>query len=91
MFNLTEWLHDHRLVTFLIIYVFLTYVYNKVFKVRRLPILKEIIIYLALGVGALMLLLFQIAGLPIVYCLAVAISLMLLVRVRYFFENRKQR
>jgi 4-hydroxybenzoate polyprenyltransferase len=91
MTSLTGWLTEHYIVTYLIIYVFMAYVYTKVFKVRRLPILKELIIYLMIGVGALILLFFQHdLQLPIVYCLTVAISLMLIVRIRYFFENRKQ-
>jgi hypothetical protein len=45
-----------------------------------------------IGVGALILLFFQHdLQLPIVYSLTVAIVLMLMVRVRYFFEKRKQR
>jgi 4-hydroxybenzoate polyprenyltransferase len=88
---MTEWFRAHPFLTFLIIYVLMTYVYNKVFKVRRLPILKEAIIYLLLGVGAFMLMLFQMAELPIVASLAVAVSLMLIVRIRYFFQERSQR
>lgn len=96
MASITEWLNEHYVVTFFIIYVFMAYVYTKVFKMRKLPILKEIIIYLLIGVGSLVLLSFQtLLLLPIVYSLTVAILLMLMVRVRYFFEkrnrNRKQR
>jgi hypothetical protein len=92
MTSLTEWLTTHYVVTYFIIYVFMAYVYTKVFKVRRLPILKELIIYLMIGVGALILLFFQHdLQLPIVYSLTVAIVLMLMVRVRYFFEKRKHR
>jgi 4-hydroxybenzoate polyprenyltransferase len=92
MTSLTGWLTEHYVVTYFIIYIFMAYVYTKVFKVRRLPILKELIIYLMIGVGALILLFFQHdLQLPIVYCLTVAISLMLIVRIRYFFENRNQK
>ncbi|MDB5052296.1 MAG: hypothetical protein JWM44_346 [Bacilli bacterium] len=91
MTSATAWLTQHYWVTYIIIYVFITYVYNKVFKVRRLPILKELIIYILLGFGALILLFFQHdLQLPIVFCLAVAIALMFLVRVRFFVENRRQ-
>lgn len=55
MAPITEWLTVHYVVTYLIIYVFMAYVYTKVFKVRKLPILKELIIYLMIGVGALIL------------------------------------
>ena len=86
---MTEWFREYPFLTFILIYIMITYVYNKVFKTRRLPILKEAIIYLLLGVGAGMLLLFQLGSLPIVPCLAVAIGLMLMVRIRYFFQDRR--
>ncbi|MNY45911.1 hypothetical protein D3C86_1810490 [compost metagenome] len=66
----------------------MSYVYNKVFRTRKLPVLKTAIIYVLLAIGSVMLLVFQIVGLPIVLCLAVAISLMLMVRIRYFVEKR---
>jgi 4-hydroxybenzoate polyprenyltransferase len=86
---MTEWFREHPYITFVLIYAMITYVYNKVFKVRRLPVLKEAIIYLMLALGALMLLFFQLGALPIVPCLAVAIGLMLMVRIRYFFQDRR--
>jgi hypothetical protein len=62
-----------------------------VFKTRRLPILKEAIVYLLLAAGAFMLLLFQLGALPIIPSLAVAVALMLMVRIRYFFQERTNR
>jgi CDP-diglyceride synthetase len=89
---ITAWLVDHRWLTYIIIYAFLIYVYNKVFRVRKLPILKDLIIYLLIGVGAFLLLVFQVdLQLPIVPCLAMAVLLMLVVRVRYFFESLRNR
>jgi hypothetical protein len=86
------WFADHLWITFILIYAALTFIYNKVFKVRRLPILKEAIIYVLLGVGAFILLLFQVdLELPIIISLGAAISLMLIVRVRYFFLERARR
>ncbi|NOU95434.1 hypothetical protein GC093_19705 [Paenibacillus sp. LMG 31456] len=88
---MTEWFRAHPYITYLIIFVLITYVYNKVFKTRRLPILKEAVIYLLLGVGAFMLLLFQMAALPIIPSMAVAVALMLMVKIRYFFQERTNR
>lgn len=87
---MTQWLTDHKWITFIIIYVCITYIYNKVFRVRRLPILKELIIYLMLGLGAAMLLFFQVVPphIPIVPSMLVAIGLMMLVKVRYWVEGR---
>lgn len=79
-------------VYFILIYMFLIFIYNKVFRTRRLPIIKNAIVYLLIAIGAFMLLIFQIdAGLPIVYSLGVAIFMMLLVRIRYFIEGRRKR
>jgi 4-hydroxybenzoate polyprenyltransferase len=86
------WFVEHLWITFFIIYAGLAFIYNKVFKVRRLPILKEAIIYLLLGVGAFILLLFQVdLELPIVISLGAAISLMVIVRIRYYFIDRSKR
>lgn len=88
MTALNEWFANHLLITYLLIFVFMSYVYNKVFRTRKLPILKAALIYVLLAIGSVMLLVFQIVGLPIVLCLAVAISLMFMVRIRYFIEKR---
>ncbi|MDQ1912960.1 YlaH-like family protein [Paenibacillus sp. GD4] len=88
---MTDWLRAHPFLTFVFIFVLMTYVYNKVFRMRKLPILKELVIYLLLAVGAGMLMLFQMAGLPIVASLTVAVSLMLIVRIRYFIQDRGNR
>lgn len=85
---LNEWFGNHIYTTYLLIFIFMSYVYNKVFRTRKLPILKTFIVYVLIAIGSVMLLVFQIAGLPIVMCLAVAISLMFLVRIRYFIEKR---
>lgn len=78
--------------TWILIFLFLTYIYNKVFRVRKLPILKDLIVYATMLAGAFLLLVFQVdAGLPIVYSLAVAVLLMFTVRVRYWVEERRKR
>ncbi|WP_261306369.1 YlaH-like family protein [Paenibacillus andongensis] len=85
---MNEWFGNHLYITYLLIFIFMSYVYNKVFRTRKLPVLKTAIIYVLLAIGSVMLLVFQIVGLPIVLCLTVAISLMFLVRIRYFIEKR---
>ncbi len=88
---MNEWLFEHVWITYAIIYVLVTYVYNKVFRVRKLPLLKDAIIYILIAIGTFVLLIFQMFGLPIVLCLLVAVGLMLLVRIRYFVEGRQKR
>lgn len=85
---MTEWFRAHPFITWILIFVLITYVYNKVFRVRKLPILKDAIIYLMLALGSGMLLFFQLAGLPIVASLSVAVALMFMVKIRYFVQER---
>jgi hypothetical protein len=44
-----------------------------------------------MGAGSILLLFFQIAGLPIILCLGVAVLMMLILRIRYFIEKRSGR
>ncbi|GAB2703096.1 YlaH-like family protein [Paenibacillus thermoaerophilus] len=86
------WLSEHPLLTWILIFILMTYIYNRVFRVRKLPPLKDAVIYLGIGLGALMLLFFQIkVGLPIVPSMLLAVALMLLVKVRYWNEARQKR
>jgi hypothetical protein len=86
---MTEWFRDHPLITFMVLYFGLAFVYVKVFRARRLPVLKELIIYLLIGIGALLLWLFQLdLQLPVVQSMLAALALMLIVRIRLYFVNR---
>ncbi len=48
---------------------------------------KSLLIYFLIYLGSLMLAFFQLMGLPIIISLAIAIMLMLIVRVRYWIQN----
>ncbi|AIQ13930.1 YlaH-like family protein [Paenibacillus durus] len=86
------WLAAHPLIAYVIIFVLLTYVYNRVFRVnQKLSLLKEVMLYVLMALGSGILLIFQHDKLPIIQCLLVAVGLMLLVRVRYFLEARQKR
>ncbi|WP_438351645.1 YlaH-like family protein [Paenibacillus sp. FA6] len=86
------WFAEHPLVSYIVIFLLITYVYNKVFRVhQKLPLLKEIILYILMALGSGMLLIFQVDKLPIIQCLLVAVGLMLLVRIRYFVEGRQKK
>jgi len=86
-----EWFLDHIWITYAIIYVLVVYVYNNVFRARKLPLLKDALVYILIAVGNLVLLWFQLLGLPIIQSLLVAVILMAMVRVRYFVEGRAKR
>lgn len=87
-----QWLFDNPWITYILIFVFLVYIYNKVFRMRKLPLLKDAVIYLTIAVGAGILTLFQLdLELPIVISLGVAVALMLTVRIRYWMIERENR
>lgn len=88
---LLDWFNEHVRITFLLIFIMVSYVYIQVFQTRKLPIFKAIIVYVLIAIGSVMLLFFQLLGLPIIICLAVAIFLMFLVRIRYWVEKRGQK
>ena len=70
-----EWLAEHMLVSYLLIVGFTIFIFNNVFRpVRRLPILKEILVYVTIAIGSLVLLVLQVDKLPIIQCMAVAVS-----------------
>jgi len=83
-----EWLAEHRLVSYLLIVGFTIYIFNSVFRpVKRLPLLKEIGVYVSILVGSLILLILQIDKLPIIQCMAVAVALMLILRLRQIYDR----
>lgn len=87
-----EWFASHPLISYIVIFVLITYVYNKVFRVKqKLPLLKEILLYVLMALGSAILLVFQIDKAPIIQCLLVAVALMLMVRIRYFVEDRQKK
>ncbi|MGZ9585042.1 YlaH-like family protein [Paenibacillus marinisediminis] len=86
-----QWLADHPLISYVLIFAMVSFVFNKVFRTQKLPILKDVIIYLMIALGSFMLLVFQIDKLPIVQSLGVAIALMFMVRIRYFIEGRRKK
>jgi uncharacterized membrane protein len=76
-------------ITYLIFIVCLAYIYHRVFQNRRLPLLKMAIVYILLALGAFLLLIFQVdMGLPIMYCLIIAVLLIWIVRIRYWLQEK---
>ncbi|OXM15640.1 YlaH-like family protein [Paenibacillus herberti] len=84
-----DWLSDHPLVTYILILASVIYIFNKVFRAQqRLPLLKEILVYFVMAFGSGVLLVLQIDKLPILQCMAVAIGMMFLLRIRQFNDKR---
>lgn len=89
-FNLQVWLAEHPLITYLFMVVCMIYIFNAVFRPRKLPLLKDLLVYALILLGGLLLLFFQNrVGLPIVHGFAVAIVLMLTVRIRTWVSRRQ--
>lgn len=88
---MNEWFAEHMLLTYLAIVLCIAFVYHKVFRVRKLPILKELIVYIIIALGSVLLLIFQIdASLPILQCLLIAILMMGIYRLRVLVMSRKK-
>lgn len=87
-----EWFANHPVIAYIVIFVLLMYVYNKVFRAgNKLPWWKEVLLVLLMALGSGVLLIFQHDKLPIIQCLLVAVGLMLMVRIRYFVEARQKK
>ncbi|MFB9280025.1 YlaH-like family protein [Cohnella cellulosilytica] len=84
-----QWFHDHPIISYILIVACTIYIFNTVFRVGKLPILKEILVHLVLAIGCLVLLLLQLDKLPIIQCMAVAVAMMLLLRLRQMYDKRK--
>lgn len=85
-----QWFADHYIVVWLLIFVMISFIYKKVFQPGKITISKALVVYGVLAISSFFLALFQ-ADFPILQCMAIAIGLMLLVKVRYFFEKKQQK
>ncbi|QHT60324.1 hypothetical protein GXP70_10475 [Paenibacillus lycopersici] len=85
-----NWLHDHPVITYVLILAFTIYIFNAVFRAqKRLPILKEILVHVIMAIGAFVLFVLQFDKLPILQCMAVAVFMMLLLRGRQLYDKLK--
>jgi uncharacterized membrane protein len=82
----------YNFITLLLIFVGISFIYNRVFRARKLPVLKEAVVYAMILIGSFFLLVFQLdANLPIVYSLSVAIGLIFIYQLRVWNEQRKSK
>lgn len=90
-FDFSGFMREHWL-EYVLILVCVIFIYNKVFRAGKLPLVKDLIVYVLMALGSFVLLIFEVdAGLPILYSLGTAVALMLIVRIRYFFLDRSKR
>ncbi|MBB3109031.1 cobalamin biosynthesis protein CobD/CbiB [Paenibacillus phyllosphaerae] len=86
-----SWLHDHPVISYILILAFVIYIFNNVFRVQRLPILKEILVHLIMAIGSFVLWILQYDLLPIVQCMAVAVGMMMMLRGRQLYDKWKNK
>ncbi|WP_123039843.1 YlaH-like family protein [Cohnella candidum] len=84
-----HWFSEHPWISYVLILGFTIYIFNAVFRMGRLPILKEILVYLIMAIGCLVLLVLQIDKLPIIQCMGVAVIMMLMLRLRQLYDKRR--
>lgn len=83
-----QWLSDHKLVSYLLILGFTIYIFNNVFRPQqKLPILKEILVYVMIAIGSFILMILQVDKLPIIQCMGVAVLMMLMLRGRQLYDK----
>ena len=85
-----EWLSEHKLVSYLLILGFTIFIFNQVFRPqKRLPLLKEILVYILIAFGSFILMILQVDKLPIIQCMGIAVLMMLLLRGRQLYDKWK--
>ncbi|MEK3882533.1 YlaH-like family protein [Paenibacillus sp. PL2-23] len=86
------WFSEHKLITYLIILGFTIYIFNSVFRpsAKRLPILKEVLVYLLMAFGSFILMIMQVDKLPIIQCMAIAVLMMMMLRGRQLYDKWKK-
>ncbi|MBN2908408.1 hypothetical protein JQC72_02580 [Polycladomyces sp. WAk] len=81
MAAINAWLHQSFWGAYGVILVLTAIVYKVVFA-RPLPLLKQLIVYLALVAGCFLLLVFHLLGFPIIPILIGTVVLMIVARIR---------
>lgn len=86
-----QWLSEHMLVSYLLILGFTIYIFNSVFRPQqKLPILKEVLVYLLMAFGSFVLMILQVDKLPIIQCMSIAVVMMLMLRGRQLYDKWKK-
>lgn len=86
------WFSEHKLISYIIILGFTIYIFNSVFRpqTKRLPILKEVLVYLMMALGSFILMIMQVDKLPIIQCMAIAVIMMMMLRGRQIYDKWKK-
>lgn len=87
-----EWLSEHKLVSYLLILAFTIYIFNSVFRPQaKLPLLKEVLVYMIIAMGSFVLMILQVDKLPIIQCMGIAVLMMLMLRGRQLYDKYRKK
>lgn len=75
---------------YLLILILSGVIYRVAFA-RPLPLLKNIIVYLALAIGCYLLLIFDILGFPIIPSLLITVGLIIITRIRLLIMEKRKK
>ncbi len=75
--------------TYLLILLLTGIIYRAAFA-RPLPLLKNVIVYLALAAGCYLFLIFDILGFPIIPSLLITVGLIIVTRIRLSITKKRQ-
>ncbi|MFD1955214.1 YlaH-like family protein [Paenibacillus thailandensis] len=85
-----QWFSEHHVVSYLIILGFTIYIFNSVFRAQqKLPLLKEVLVYVLMAIGSFVLMILQVDKLPIIQCMGIAVVMMLMLRTRQLYDKWK--
>lgn len=88
---MNEWLDQlPTWVVYLIILGLTGVIYQTAFA-RPLPLLKNVVVYLALAIGCYLLLIFKILGFPMIQSLFITVILIVVTRIRLSMTRKKQK
>ncbi|WP_341282166.1 YlaH-like family protein [Paenibacillus sp. FSL H8-0537] len=84
-----QWFSEHWVVSYLLILGFTIYIFNTVFRANnaKLPILKEVLVYILIVFGSFVLWILQVDSLPIIQCMGIAVLMMLMLRGRQLYDK----
>jgi len=87
------WFSEHMLISYLLILGMTFFIFQKVFRPQqaRLPLIREILLYATMIFGSAILLIMQVDKLPIIQCMAIAVIMMLTLRLRQLYDSWKQK
>lgn len=87
-----EWLSEHKLVSYVLILAFTIYIFNSVFRPQaKLPLLKEVLVYVIMAFGSFVLMILQVDKLPIIQCMGIAVLMMLMLRGRQLYDKYRKK